>query len=164
MYQLIKPTKVTIRDLDETPHEYTLGRFPAVEGLEIIAKVPSNIASLSKQLPNLRGLVLQMCKFVSVEVPTDDGGVHQILLSTSELVDNHVPDGQTLLHLCFEIMRHNTSFFGTGSQSALDFLGEKAADLLPKIIRTSTELWASYAQNDTQHIKTCKQRSTSKAR
>lgn len=139
MKPLINPVKVTIKDLDNIEHDYFIGRFPAVEGLEIIAKVPSNVVSLSKQLPHLRQLVLQMAKFVCIELPKDEGGTHQIRLSTSALVDNHVPDGQTLLHLCFEIMRHNTSFFGDGDRSVLDILSQKLADLLPKITQMLTE-------------------------
>ena len=148
---LIKPTEVTIADLDGVERTYRIGRFPALIGLDIIAKVPSNIASLSKQLPHLRQLVLQMCQYVAVDIPLDNGGTHEQRLTTGDLVDNHVPDGQTLLHLCFEIMRHNTSFFGSGDQSVLDFLVEKLADSLPKITQTLTPLLRSLSQNDSQH-------------
>ena len=147
---LIKPTEVTIKDLDGVERTYRIGRFPALIGLDIIAKVPSNIASLSKQLPHLRQLVLQMCQYVAVDVPLDDGGSHEVTLSTAALVDNHVPDGQTLLHLCFEIMRHNTSFFGSGDQSVLDFLLEKLADSLPKITQTLMQSLQSSFPSDSQ--------------
>ena len=43
---LIKPLDLTITDLDGIERAYRLGRFPAVAGLEIIAKVPSNVATL----------------------------------------------------------------------------------------------------------------------
>ena len=148
--QLIKPTKISIVDLDGVEHAYQIGRFPAVEGLEIIAKVPSNLVSFSKQLPQLRGLVLQMCKFVEAEIPKDDGSTHAVRLVTSDLIDNNVPDGQTLLHLCFEIMRHNTSFFGKGSQSMLDFLGQKLADSLPRITQMFQGLLESSYPKDSQ--------------
>lgn len=148
---LIKPTEVTIADLDGVERTYRIGRFPALIGLDIIARVPSNIASLSKQLPRLRQLVLQMCQYVAVDVPLEDGGTHEVTLSTTALVDNHVPDGQTLLHLCFEIMRHNTSFFGSGDQSVLDFLLEKLADSLPRITQTLMQSLQSSFPSDSQH-------------
>lgn len=147
---LIKPTEVTIADLDGVERTYRIGRFPALVGLDIIAKVPSNVASLSKQLPHLRQLVLQMCQYVAVDVPLDDGGSREVTLSTAALVDNHVPDGQTLLHLCFEIMRHNTSFFGSGDQSVLDFLLAKLADSLPKITQTLMQSLQSSFPSDSQ--------------
>lgn len=147
---LIKPIDITIADLDGIERTYRIGRFPAIIGLEIIAKVPGNIASLSKQLPHLRELVLQMCKYVAVDVPLDDGGTHEVILSTAALVDNHVPDGQTLLHLCFEIMRHNTSFFGHADQSILDYLVGRLADSLPRITRTLTPYWQQFSASISQ--------------
>ena len=147
---LIKPTEVTIKDLDGVERTYRIGRFPALIGLDIIAKVPSNVATLSKQLPHLRQLVLQMCQYVAVDIPLDAGGTHEQRLTTGDLVDNHVPDGQTLLHLCFEIMRHNTSFFGSGDQSVLDFLLAKLADSLPKITQTLMQSLQSSFPSDSQ--------------
>ena len=148
---LIKPLDLTITDLDGIERTYRLGRFPAVAGLEIIAKVPSNVATLSKQLPHLRELVLQMCKYVAVDVPTDDGGTHEVVLSTQALIDNHVPDGQTLLRLMFELMRHNTSFFGRADQSVLDYLLARLIDSYPKVIQTLTPLLQQLSASDTQH-------------
>ena len=148
---LIKPLDLTITDLDGIERAYRLGRFPAVAGLEIIAKVPSNVATLSKQLPHLRELVLQMCKYVAVDVPTDDGGTHEVILSTQALIDNHVPDGQTLLRLMFELMRHNTSFFGSADQSVLDYLLARLVDSYPKVIQMLTPLLQQLSASDTQH-------------
>lgn len=148
---LIKPLDITITDIDGIERNYRISRFPAVVGLEIIAKVPSNIATLSKQLPNLKELVLQMCKYIAVDVPSDDGGTHEITLSTQALIDNHVPDGQTLLRLLFELMRHNTSFFGRADQSILDFLMGKLAVLCPKVIPMLTQLSQQLSAKDSQH-------------
>lgn len=147
---LIKPLDITIADIDGIERNYRISRFPAVVGLEIIAKVPSNVATLSKQLPHLRELVLQMCKYVAVDAPTNDGGTHEITLSTQALIDNHVPDGQTLLRLLFELMRHNTSFFGRADQSILDFLADRLAALYPKIIPMLTQLSQQLSASDTQ--------------
>lgn len=151
MQPLIKPIDREIADLDGVIRNYRIGRFPAIVGLEIIAKVPSNIASLKNQMPHLRELVLQMMQFVAVDIPLDDGGTQEMRLSTSALVDNHVPDGETLLRLCFEVMRHNTSFFGQGGQSILDYLLEKLTDSLPKITQTLAESFRSLSPNDMQH-------------
>ena len=148
---LIKPLDITISDIDGIERNYRISRFPAVVGLEIIAKVPSNILTLSKQLPNLKELVLQMCKYIAVDVPTDDGGTHEITLSTQALIDNHVPDGQTLLRLLFELMRHNTSFFGRADQSILDYLMGRLAALYPKVIPMLTQLSQQLSAKDTQH-------------
>lgn len=148
---LIKPLDITISDIDGIERHYRISRFPAVVGLEIIAKVPSNIATLSKQLPNLKELVLQMCKYIAVDVQSDDGGTHEIILSTQALIDNHVPDGQTLLRLLFELMRHNTSFFGRADQSIQDFLMGKLAALYPKVIPMLTQLSQQLSASDTQH-------------
>ena len=148
---LIKPLDITITDIDGIDRHYRISRFPAVVGLEIIAKVPSNIATLSKQLPYLKELVLQMCKYIAVDAPTDDGGTHEITLSTQALIDNHVPDGQTLLRLLFELIRHNTSFFGRADQSIQEFLKGRLAVLYPKIIPMLTQLSQQLSPKDSQH-------------
>ena len=148
---LIKPLDITISDIDGIERNYRISRFPAVVGLEIIAKVPSNIATFSKQLPHLKELVLQMCKYIAVDVPSEDGGTHEIILSTQALIDNHVPDGQTLLRLLFELMRHNTSFFGRADQSILDFLMGRLAALYPKVTPMLTQLLQQLSAKDTQH-------------
>lgn len=147
---LIKPLDITIKDLDGIERNYRISRFPTVAGLEIIARVPSNVATLSKQLPHLRELVLQMCKYVAVDVPTDDGGTHEIILSTQALIDNHVPDSQSLLRILFELMRHNTPFFGRADQSILDYLADRLAALYPKLIPMLTQLSQQLSANDTQ--------------
>lgn len=148
---LIKPLDITITDIDGIDRSYRISRFPAVVGLEIIAKVPSNVATLSKQLPHLKELVLQMCKYIAVDAPTDDGGTHEITLSTQALIDNHVPDGQTLLRLLFELIRHNTSFFGRADQSIQEFLMGRLAVLYPKVIPMLTQLSQQLSAKDTQH-------------
>ena len=145
---LIKPRDITIADLDGVERHYRISRFPAIAGLEIIAKVPSNIATLSKQLPHLKELVSQMCKYVAIDAPTEDGGTHEITLSTQALIDNHVPDGETLLRLLFELMRYNTSFFGSADQSILDYLVGRLAASLPKIIQTLTPLLQPSSPSD----------------
>lgn len=147
---LIKPTEVTIKDLDGIERTYRIGRFPALAGLDIVAQIPSNFFTLAKQTQRLSQLAMQMCPYAAVDVPLDEGGSHEVTLSTAALIDNHVPDTQTLALLCFEIMRHNTSFFGSGNQSVLDFLLEKLVDSLPKIIQTLTESLPSLFPSDSQ--------------
>ena len=148
---LIKPTEVTIKDLDGVERTYRVGRFPALIGLDILAQIPSNFSTLAKQTQRLSQLAVQMCPYAAVDVPLDEGGSHEVMLSTAALIDNHVPDSQTLALLCFAIARHNTDFFGSGDQSFLDFLSEKLVDLLPKIIQMLTESLPSLFPKDSQH-------------
>ena len=62
-------------------------------------------------------------------------------LETKALIDNHVPDWETLIQIEYASMRHNCSFFRNGKAS--HFLAEVMSLALTKISETLT---ASSAQ------------------
>lgn len=89
---------------------YILSKFPAVAGREIIAKYP--VAAMPK-LGDYNVSEETMLKLMSyVGVPRD--GAEPLLLTTRALVDNHVPDWETLARIELTMMELNCSFFGDG--------------------------------------------------
>ncbi len=61
----------------------------------------------------------------------------EIPLKTQTLIDNHVPDGESLIRLELEMLKYNTSFFGTGGNSGfLPFLISRVGSSLPSVIKT----------------------------
>ncbi|NGE22914.1 hypothetical protein G5637_30110, partial [Klebsiella pneumoniae] len=86
----------------------------------------------------------KMMAYVCVPVSGEE-----IPLKTQALIDNHVPDGESLIRLELEMLKYNTSFFGKGgSQGFLPSLLSRAGSSLPSVIKTLiASLQSSSAKN-----------------
>lgn len=136
---LIKPKEIEIENLDGEKLKFVIGRYPAVEGLELLALLPSNFASFSKQLPQLKPLILKILKFVSVVKTDDAGNQFELELTTQELIDNNCTDATTLLKLCFESINYNTNFYKADGQSLLESIIDKVMARVLTTIQTLTQ-------------------------
>lgn len=113
-FELLEPKEVTVTTLRKEERIYIISKFPCVAGREIIAKYPlSAMPKLGDYAVN-EETMFKLMAFVGV--PTDSGKVLQ--LKTKAMIDNHVPDWETLAKLEFEMMKYNTSFFGQGEVSS----------------------------------------------
>ena len=118
-------------------HIYNIGKWPATVGREIMVKYPlSNLPKIADYGMS-EEIMLKLMRHVEAVLP--DG--RNIILSTKALIDNHVPDWETLTQIEYASMRHNCSFFRNGKASA--FLAEVMSLALTKISETLT---ASSAQ------------------
>ncbi len=70
-----------------------------------------------------------------------------IALATRELINNHVPDWETLARLEWAVMEYNCSFFANGKVS--NFLDDLLEKLPASILSILTPLLEQYSQNDT---------------
>lgn len=113
MAEFLEPKEIKILDMKGKERSYIISKFPAIAGREIIAKYPlSAIPKLSDYEAN-EAVMLRLMEYVGVTLQT---GVVQSF-STRILIDNHVPDWETLVKIELEMMRYNTSFFGHGEIS-----------------------------------------------
>lgn len=130
---LIKPKEVQIKDVDGIEKAFVISRLPAVTGREILAKYPLSNAPKIGDYEVSKEAMLKMMAYVCAV--TDDG--EEIPLKTQTLIDNHVSDGESLIRLELEMLKYNTSFFGTGGNSGfLPFLISKVGSSLPSVIKT----------------------------
>lgn len=130
MPELIKPQDVTVTDLDGEERTFIISRLPATVGREILAKYPvANAPKLGDYGVSSEAMRLMM-KYVAI--PREMG--EPLCLTTQALIDNHVPDGQTLIKLEFEMLRYNCDFFGLGSNQ--DLAGSLIRKYLPLITST----------------------------
>lgn len=114
---------------------YILSKFPAVAGREIIAGYPlSGMPKLGDYKVN-EEMMLKLMAHVGVPMPE---GRPPLELSTKTLVDNHVPDWETLARIEMAMMEMNCSFFGNGR--ALSFLQGIAQQAQGWISETLTRL------------------------
>lgn len=136
---MIKPKEVVIRDVDGDEHTFIISRLPATVGREILAKYPLSNAPKIGDYEVSKEAMLKMMAYVAV---ARDGA--EITLKTQTLIDNHVPDGEALIRLELEMLKYNTSFFGSGgNRGFLPFLLSKISGSLPLVIKTLTDSWQS---------------------
>lgn len=129
---LIKPKEVAIKDVDGVEKLFIISRLPATIGREILAKYPLSNAPKIGDYEVSKEAMLKMMAYVCVAIEGDE-----IALKTQTLIDNHVPDGESLIRLELEMLKYNTSFFGgDGNSGFLHYLLSKVSGSLPSIIKT----------------------------
>lgn len=111
---------------------FVLSKFPATVGREIMMTyVPSGMPKVGDYATN-EALMLKIMKYVGVMV---EGRDEPLMLTTRQLVDNHIPDGETLMKLEFAMASHNFAFFNNGQlQGILQLAMTKATDTVSKIL------------------------------
>ncbi|WP_338910794.1 hypothetical protein [Mycetohabitans rhizoxinica] len=133
MSLLLEPKEILIRTMAGEDRPYILSKFPAIAGREIVSQYPISAVPKLGDYKTNEALMLKIMGFVAV--PLDNG---ELRLSTAVLVDNHVPDYETLMKIEFHMMDYNTSFFSSGKVST--FLGNVEGKAIAWISKTLTHL------------------------
>jgi hypothetical protein len=128
---LLQPKEFTATAQDGGERSYTLSKFPAVQGREIIAKYPMSALPKLGDYQVSEETMLKLMAFVAVE-----SNGKQIRLGTRALIDNHVPDWETLAKIEMAMMEYNCSFFQDARIS--NSLAGFAQKLMEKISETLT--------------------------
>lgn len=118
MPDLLEAKEVTIKTMKGDDRTYIISKFGCIAGREIVATYPlSAIPKIAEYADNEAVMLKLMC-YVGVPRPIVNGVVQApLMLVTKELVNNHIPDYETLVKLEIEMMTYNTSFFGQGEIS-----------------------------------------------
>lgn len=118
------------KELEGTP--YVLSKFPATVGREIILQYPTSALPKVGDYNTNEALMLKIMSYVGVVTEASDV---PLMLRTRALIDNHVPDAETLMKLEWAMLNHNFSFFGNGSLSGiLDRIASQAVQLIQKTL------------------------------
>ena len=128
---LLHPKEVTITTQAGEEKVYVISKFPAIQGREIVAKYPlSAVPKLGDYAVNEETMV-KLMSFVGV--PRETG--EPLQLKTKALIDNHVPDWETLARIEWAMLEYNCSFFGNGRASGfLESIARKAQQLISKTL------------------------------
>lgn len=102
---LIKPKEVAVKDADGVEKTFIISRLPAITRREILAKYPLSNAPKIGDYEVSKDAMLKMMAYVCVPVSGEE-----LPLKTQALIDNHVPDGESLIRLELEMLKYNTSF------------------------------------------------------
>lgn len=131
---MIQPKEVTIKAQDGRELVFVLSKFPAVQGREIIAKYPLSAMPKLGDYEVNEETMLKLMAFVAV--PRENG--EPLRLATRALVDNHVPDWETLARLEMAMMEYNCSFFGDGRGSTFfEAFAQKAQAWVSQMLTAS---------------------------
>lgn len=134
--ELIKPKELTVTDGEGKTRIYTLSKFPAIIGREIVTKYPTSALPKLGDYAVSEETMLKLMNFVAVDNSTGT----PLRLSTRALVDNHVPDWETLAKIELAMMEYNCSFFAKGT--LFDSLQDVVLKVLARISEISTPLSA----------------------
>ncbi len=135
MSTLLEPKEITMKTMKGEDRTYILSKFPAIAGREIVSQYPISAVPKLGDYKTNEALMLKIMGFVAVS--TDNG---PLCLSTHALVDNHVPDYETLMKIEFHMMDYNTSFLSIGKISNfLEGVEGKAAAWITKTLTDLSE-------------------------
>lgn len=128
---MLEPKEITITDQSGADRVYIIHKFPAVAGREIVTKYPlSNIPKVA-EYGQSEEVMFKLMAYVGV--PRPDGG--PLMLTTRALVDNHMPDWETLMKVEMAVLEYNVSFFGKGAISGFfESIAPKAAAWISKTL------------------------------
>lgn len=124
--------------------EYIISKLPATVGREILFLYPtSNIPKIG-DYGKSQEIMLKLMSYVQVQVEDK-----LIPLNTESLVNNHVPNAETLLLLEKEMFKYNFDFFT--SEKTSNFLNELEAKATDKAMSMLTNLLERLSQVAEQH-------------
>lgn len=133
MNDLLVPEEKTFDIPDGSKKTYVLSKFPATVGREIVTQYPISATPKLGDYKVNEELMIKLMGYVAVV--TDSGSM--IRLSTRALVDNHVPDFETLMKIEMAMMEKNCSFFARGKVS--NFFEGLAAKFQTLSMKTLTD-------------------------
>lgn len=135
---MLKPKEINIPLADGGEKVFILHKFPAIAGREIVTQYPlSAIPKLGDYKVN-EEIMLKLLSYVGV--PTETG---VLLLTTRALVDNHVPEFESLMRLEAAMIEYNCSFFGNGRVlTFFEAIAAKAQTLVSQTLMDSLQQFA----------------------
>ncbi len=145
MAALLEPVDREIELPNGGTKTFILSKFPAVAGREIITQYPTSAAPKIGSYSLNEELMMKLMSYVALPMGE---GVEPLRLTTTALINNHVPDFETLMKIEWAMMEYNCSFFTNGKlQGFLEVLTAKAQAL---ILSTLTGFSESLSKKDSQ--------------
>jgi hypothetical protein len=128
---LLEPKEIEIETAAGDMRVYLISKFPATKGREII---PEYTFSAIPKIGDLQRNQEAMYKLMAYAgVPRE--GQDPLMFKTQSLIDNHVPDWETLAKIEWAMLDYNVSFFRNGKASAfLDSVKTQAEGSISKML------------------------------
>lgn len=134
MPELLHPKEIKVTDQEGAEKTYIISKFPAVDGREIVTQYPTTALPKIGDYNVNKAVMLKLMCFVAVP-----GKEEPLRLTTQALIDNHVPDWETLGKIEMEMLQYNCSFLRAGKLStSLEGVFQKALALITKTLTDSS--------------------------
>lgn len=101
---LLKPKEIEING-----YKFVISQMPCTVGQEVAFKLPTGLIPVLGNFTQAEDMYVKMLSFC--ERVYDDG--KRVKLINKDIIDNHVPDFQTLLLLEREVIEYNYGFFNS---------------------------------------------------
>ena len=137
---LLSPKEVTINGC-----KFLISRMPCMTAQEVIVRIPAGILPLINQYAISEEMVVKMlscCQRMYDDKPN-------VPLISKEIINNHVPDFDTLLQLENECLKYNYDFFNQGK--VLTFLAQGLSRVESSLSGILTDLLDKLLQAEKPH-------------
>lgn len=137
---LLSPKEVTINGC-----RFLISRMPCMTAQEVIVRIPAGILPLINQYAISEEMVVKMlscCQRMYDDKPN-------VPLISKEIINNHVPDFDTLLQLENECLKYNYDFFNQGK--VLTFLAQGLSRVESSLSGILTDLLDKLLQAEKPH-------------
>ena len=143
MSDLIKPKDIECTSVDGDVITYRISRFPATDAREIITGYLKAATPNSGDYNASKALMKKLMSYVAAINANGD----EIRLRSESLINNHVPDFDTLATIEHQTLEYNSNFFNIGkiSQSLNQFEG-MVKQLITKTSTHSSEQSSAKAE------------------
>lgn len=127
----LEPVTISIPLAAGGEKQYVVYKFPAIAGREIMTQYPLSAMPKIGDYQTNEGLMKKIMTYVGVQIE----GREPLRLVTDLLIDQHIPEFETLMRLEWAVIDHNCSFFGQGRNSNfLSIIIPKAKALITEIL------------------------------
>ena len=135
--ELIQPEDIVIDTVDG-PITYVISKLPATLAREVITQYPLSALPKLGDYQRNEELMLKLMRHVGIAGKGKDGA--PLVFITRALIDNHVPDFETLARLEMAMLERNCGFFRNGGASNfLKGVADKVQALILSTLTTSLQ-------------------------
>lgn len=141
------------KTVDINGYKFIISKMPCTVAQEVIFKLPTGLVPLISQYSQAEEMAFKMLSYCE-RVYTD--GRANVPLISKAIIDNHVPDFQTLMKLEQECLQYNYDFFEQGKvlsflNKGLSLAESKASgiltDLLDRLLSAGVQLSTNSEQS-----------------
>jgi hypothetical protein len=141
--ELIQPEEIVIDTVDG-PITYVISKLPATIAREVITQYPLTALPKVGDYQRNEELMLKLMRHVGIAGKGKDGA--PLVFITRGLIDNHVPDFDTLARLEMAMLERNCGFFRNGGAS--NFLKGMADKVQGLLMSTLTDSLRALSKKD----------------
>jgi hypothetical protein len=144
MSGLLQPEEISVTTMDGDVKSYIISRLPATVAREVVTQYPVSAVPKIGDYGRNEELMFKLMKYVAV--PGIGANGSDLRLINQALIDNHVPDFETLIRLEMAMLEKNCSFFAKGKAS--NFLASLVDKVQALITSTLTDSLRSLSKKD----------------